>query len=156
MPQIQKKSEMWLSLLADGAPPLLPETAQICKALGCFDVAQSPHRGPAGPCCFYRELSQYDCSRTLAQGKQRLKSPGTAGSDQVTGLVWIQLGISPFWAKLQQTLHEPPMFWGPGRCLSWVQLDPNTLHLVMEDGTWGSIGASLQQLGPTKLAQNHS
>lgn len=160
MPQMQRQSETWQSLLADGAPALLPETAQVCKAQGCFGMAQSPHRDPVGPHCLHKELSQHDCSRALAPDMQRLKSPGSAGFDPVTELVWIQLGVTPFWAELQQTLHESPMSWGPGRCLSWMQLDPSTLQLV-PPSCWRARGAgtkaSLQQLpGPTGLAQNDS
>lgn len=45
----------------------------------------------------------------LAPDMQRLKSPGDAGFDPVTELVWIQLGVNPSWAEVQQTLHESPM-----------------------------------------------
>lgn len=161
MAQMQRQSEMWPSLLADGAPAPLPKPARVYKAQGCFDVAQSPRRGPLGPHCLYTERSQHVCSRALAPDVQRLKSRGSAGFDPVTELVWIQLGVSPFWAGLQQILHDSPMFWGPRRCLSWVQLDPSTLQLVPPSCCRTARGAgtkaALQQLpGPTRLAQNHS
>ena len=160
-PQAQRQSEMCLSLLADGPPALPPERARVCKAQGRFGVARSPCRGPVGPLCLHIELSQHDCCRALAPDVQRLKSPGSAAFDPVTELVWIQLGVSPFWAELQQTLHECPVSWGPGRCLSWVQLDPSALQLVPPSCCRTAHGAgtkvSLQQLpGPTRLAQNHS
>lgn len=40
MPQMQREPEMWPILLADGTPALLPETAQVCKAQGCFAVGE--------------------------------------------------------------------------------------------------------------------
>lgn len=106
MPQMHRGSEMWLIILADGTPALLPGIAQICKAQGCFDGVEALQRS----CCLSTELSQHDCSRDLAPDVQRLKSPGSSGFDPASKLVWIQLGVSPFWAELQQILCEWPMF----------------------------------------------